>query len=91
MSPPRGALVVLPSPVLVLLRTSPPHIQVGGVGDVGSSVGGLGRTQRRGKEKEGPKKVRLSKMKKTILLELLQRHGRYNMYIYVYIYIYICI
>lgn len=35
---------------------------------------GLGPTQRRGKEKMGPKKVRLSKMKKTILLELMQKH-----------------
>jgi len=35
-----------------------------------------------GTEKEGPKKVRLSKMKKkTILLELLQRYGRYNVYL----------
>ena len=38
-------------------------------------VSGLGPTQTRGKEKAGPKKVRLSKMKKTILRELMQRHG----------------
>ena len=38
-------------------------------------VSGLGKTQRFGKQKEGPKKVRLSKMKKTILRELMVRHG----------------
>lgn len=40
----------------------------------GGAPAGLGRTQRRGKEKEGPKKVRLSRMKKAILMELVQRH-----------------
>ena len=46
-----------------------------GSGSAGGGVVGLGRTQRRGKEKEGPRKIRLSKMKKTILTELLEKHG----------------
>ena len=43
--------------------------------DTAVQVSGLGKTQRFGKQKEGPKKVRLSKMKKTILRELMMRHG----------------
>ena len=35
---------------------------------------GLEVTQRRGKEKEGPKKIRLSKMKKRILHELMEKY-----------------
>jgi hypothetical protein len=41
---------------------------------VGGGTAGLGRTQRRGKEKEGPKKVRMSRMKKAILMELVDRY-----------------
>ncbi|KAL3896900.1 MAG: hypothetical protein SGPRY_013171, partial [Prymnesium sp.] len=36
---------------------------------------GLSSTQHRGKEKVGPKKAKLSRMKKTILKELMMRHG----------------
>ena len=36
---------------------------------------GLSTTQHRGKEKLGPKKTKLSRMKKTILRELMLRHG----------------
>lgn len=40
-----------------------------------TSLIGLGGTQFRRKEKAGPKKVRMSSMKKTILRELMMRHG----------------
>ena len=46
-----------------------------GKAEPGVALIGMGRTQSRGKEKVGPKKVRMSSMKKTILRELMIRHG----------------